>query len=1716
LKTNEVIDNRYMILGKLGEGGMSIVYKALGIENNTDVAMKFLKPGVTSSRIEDVIRFKKEVEITSRFNHPNIIKIYGIGEYKNIPYIVMELLETKSLPDLFKKSKVFGIRDSVDIIKQLAEALSYVHSKGIIHRDLKPGNIMIRKDGDRYSVKLLDFGLALVMELEEIREEEEIVGTFGYMSPEATGIVNKRIDERSDLYSLGVIFYRLLTGELPFKAKEVSKILHQQVAVVPLKPTRINSNIHQVLEDMVMKLLSKEPELRYQSAKGLIYDLQRYEKGEAEFVIGERDQKIKLTYQTSLVGREEELRIIKRLYNKAKESEGSICLIRGKAGVGKSRLVEEIRGYVYERGGLFIEGRCFDQKNKIPYQPFKDAINEYIRNLQRWDKETKEKEVKRVKEILGHLSEIVVRLNSRMRDILGKVEELVPLEPERQNKRFLMVASKFFYHLVEEGKVCVLFLDDLQWADEGSLSLLEEIAKKIDNSNLFILGTYREEEVSEGHSLNRIKKEAREEGYEIKEIKLTPFDHYKLNRMIAAILGEKEEKASDLTRYVFEKSGGNPFFTIILLRELVEVKALIWKEGYWQENWDKIKGIPVAENMIDVILRRIENLSKEENELLCLGAVIGKEFEIRLLYQLLDIEKEEIVRLVDKVISMQLLEEGLERGKILFVHDRVRDAFYHKVRKEERKQLHLKIARTIEEINKGNIQAVLFDLAHHYIEGEDTDKSLEYVLPAGRKAKESYANNDAIRYYKSGIDLLERKGKKKGDEWIRAKEELAEIYRTTGKHDEAIETSQEILPLKEKLKDKVRIYRSIGDAWFRKGDWEHCEENLAEGLRLLGEKFPRKKREVTLSLAKVLFIHILHCLFPTLFVRKESKDVRPEDKDILWIYFTLSWMYVLSDVSKFLHSTLRTLNIAESRIGKSSELGISLGAYGSLCMAIPFFKRAIEYHQKAIEMTGELKDELGSGHATQLLGFCYSWKGDYQNSIKILEQSRNLFQKIGDMWDLGMDMDGLGHDYRCLGNYDKSIDCFSQYLEISREINNAHGVSAAHAWLSICYIERGNFEKAEKLGIKALIFSEEKKIWYANCYSNIHLGYLEMEKGNYREAIKYLEKAKKLNEKNTFLKNYVICLYPYLADAYIEQFKAKYTTFDVKERKQEIKRIIIACGEALKRTKRWPNHYGLSLRVMAKYYALKKKKKAEKYFLKSIKQTRTLGRRLELAKGYYEYGIFLDSKNMIKDAKEKWQQAYDIFTEIGAEVYMKRCADLLGYKIEEEKVREETPQERLRKERRMATVLNTSRHLSSILNLDELLEKIMDCTIELVGAERGILLLYPEEQGEKRLEVKVVRNVEQEELEKEVFCISRSIISKVEEKKEPLIIYDASLDNELKVQLSVISGGLKSVLCAPIITKGEMLGTIYLDNHLVSGLFNEEDLRILELISSQAGISIDNARLMEKEREMAKRIAIAEERAKYTTILEQKNQQLEEAYQELKSTQRQLIQSEKMATVGTLAGGMAHEINTPLGTILTNTEMLLKEAKNKEQQVSLRLIEEATRRCRDIVQLLLKYSREAPAEFQPVELNKIIDDACLLLEHQLSNDGITVKKEYRPMPEIEGNVNELEQVITNLVLNSRDAIIKAYNEKKSQGNITIKTYQNEKSLCIEIRDNGCGIPKKDIDRIFDPFFTTKDIGKGTGLGLSVSQRIITRHNGEIKVESEPGEGTTVRIELPIK
>ncbi|MBF0486326.1 MAG: protein kinase [Candidatus Omnitrophica bacterium] len=1754
-----LVANRYKLAEKIGESGMSVVYKAYDNINFCFVIVKILKRDGSLQRwLENVLRFKKEAKAITHLEHPRIVKLYESGEEGGEQYIVTEYFEGETLSSLLKREKFLAVEEAVSIAEHVAEGLAYVHDRGVVHRDLKPGNIMLVKGTQE--VKILDFGLAQFLEFTEIKDKEEIVGTFTYMSPEQSGMTKNLVDERSDLYSLGVVFYEMLTGEPPFKGEDVGELLHQQAARKPVSPRDIKSQIPQVVEEIVLKLLNKEPEERYQTAKGLLLDIRKYLQGETSFLIGKEDRLKKPTYRTRLIGREEEQKKLTEVFKETFSGHGKIVLIAGEAGLGKSRLIEDIRGYVYERQGVFVRGKCFSQENKIPYQPFKDVMNEYIHYLLEQDSEEKNNGILRIKDALGQLGGIMLNFNPHLKEVLGQEsQEFVPLDLEKENSRFLMVASRFFCSLGKEQKPCVMFLDDLHWADEGSLSLLAEISGEIKNSPSLIIGTYRDNDISDKHPLHRIKKEAQEKGFALEEIPLKAFDYDRLKKFIAEILLEEQNNVADLTQYVLGKSSGNPFFTMELVRQLVDDKAIVYRETgrRWDIDWDHVNRISVPVTIVDLLLRRITALREDLLTLLSCAALIGKEFNVNLLLSCIELKKDDVADFLDEAMSLQLIERGKDKNYFVFSHDRIRDAFYKRINDAQKKALHLKIARVLEETHHKELDRVIFDLLYHYIEADDKEKILEYCLPAAWQAKDSYANEEAARYYNIAISLFEEKGEGQGAECTQAKEGLVSVYLTIGRNDESIEIARQILPLKKDALDKARVYEQMGVAYFKKGVWKDCEDNLTKALNLLGEKLPQTKLQVVLGILKEIFIRVMYLMFPRLLLHKKNKAPAVEDIEKEWCFLRLTWVYILSDLLKYVRSTLRMVNLAEMKVGKSKELAIGTGMYGTLIMSIPMSKKSIALQEKTLSLRKELKDDWGVAQSLQFFGWNYMLIGDYHKSIAYFQESLTAFQRIGDQWEEGMTAQSKGMSHLDLADFSGATECFSRYRQITEKMKDSYGTSSSMGWLGLVCIQKGELDQAEDWLLKSRELSLKKEIVFIYCFSSINSGILYIEKEDWAKAVEWLEKAKDLVEKNNFYKECVYHVYPALAEAYLGQ----YIHDEASQTRKKLQKIKEACRHALSQTRSWPTHYGPALRAMGRYYALAgHQKKARKYLVLSIQWNEKIGRRMEAAKGYYEYGLWLKNSSQTQEAQENFKKAQIIFKEINAGLYLQRLKELLAYEKESNVGLEEVyrAQERLRTERKLKSLIQVSQYLSAIVNLNELLEKIVESAIEVVGAERGFLMLHKgviadfdvEKKDKGELVLMASRNIEKDSLKNEEFQICNSVIDKVRSNNEPLVVMDVASDTELKNNESAMRYGLKSILCVPLLTKNnQMLGLIYLDNRFLKNLFTNQDLELLKTLAVQAGISVENTILVEKEKEAVRKASESEMRAKYADMLTGKNEEIEKAYEKLKLTQGQLVQSAKMASVGQLAAGVAHEINNPTGFVLSNLEILKKYLANIQKMLmgynlaeelllkipdpdAVRLAEDifvlkkknrwdyimsdlpgmveeskaGALRIKRIVEDLRIFSHVDEEKLQLSNINEIIEAALSIVWNELRFKVETVK-EYGDVPPILCYPQELNQVFVNLLINAVQSIA-------DKGVITVRTYLNDKSVFVEVIDTGSGMPPEIIARLFEPFFTTKPIGQGTGLGLSVAYGIIQRHKGEIFAKSQPGAGSTLTVRLP--
>lgn len=408
-----------------------------------------------------------------------------------------------------------------------------------------------------------------------------------------------------------------------------------------------------------------------------------------------------------------------------------------------------------------------------------------------------------------------------------------------------------------------------------------------------------------------------------------------------------------------------------------------------------------------------------------------------------------------------------------------------------------------------------------------------------------------------------------------------------------------------------------------------------------------------------------------------------------------------------------------------------------------------------------------------------------------------------------------------------------------------------------------------------------------------------------------------------------------------------------------------------------------------------------------------------------------------------------------------------------------------------ALILRAIELMTSSLNMQEILDRLMDQVIEVINAKRGFILMR--ESVNDEWQFRSTRHIDQGELHEEDFRVSRGVLDRVAQQGKTILTADALQDERFKDRSSIVIHQMRSILCVPIVIKGEVLGVIYADQQEKSRVFGLKEKVVMEFIARQAAIALENARLYEK----LKRIH---------------EESMEQARKELKETQAQLFQTSKMAAVGLLASGIAHEINNPLGAIAMNVSLAKKLFTDDRLHTLLDIVETAIFDCKKIIEKLLCFSRQSSDIFQKVDMIGIVEDTLLLLKHQLEKDMIRVEKFFEDGIFMMGDRSEFSQVIMNILLNAKDALKKVPEDRERI--IVIKIFGRDKRVFIEIKDNGTGMEDSVKERIFEPFFTTKNVGEGVGLGLSVSFQIVKKYNGEISVDSSPGNGTAFILSFP--
>jgi tetratricopeptide (TPR) repeat protein len=784
-----IADGRYELLRLLGEGGKKRVYLTRDSLLEREVALALIKAeGLDASARARVLR---EAQAMGRLGaQPNIVTVFDLGEEQGRPYLVTELMAGGDLEDLLERApdRRLPVAQVLELGKGICKGIAFAHEQGLIHRDLKPGNVWLTKDGQP---KIGDFGLALPLERSRLTQEGTIVGTVAYLPPEQA--LGGEVTPRADLYSLGALLYELLTGRPPFLGGDPVSVISQHINTPPVAPSWHAPDCPRALEALVLRLLAKDPSERPPSAGDVLAALEAIDVTDtmqpAEPGQGEARALDSLAGGV-FVGRREELGQLKAGLEGALSGEGRLVALVGEPGIGKSRTALELATYSRLRGAQVLWGRCYESEGAPPYWPWVQAIRSYVR----------ERDPEQLRSEMGvgaaEIAEVVPDIRQRLPD-LGEA----PTFEDPQQARFRLFDSlTAFLKSAARTQPVVLVLDDLHWADEGSLRLLEFVARELAGARLLLIGTYRDVEVSRRHRLSQTLAELTRE-HLFERLLLRGLSEEDVGRFVEATCGISPP--AELVRAVHTQTEGNPLFVTEVVRLLVQEGELTPGLLDGRESWS----IRIPEGVREVIGRRLERLSERCNETLMVASVIGREFGLDQLERLIDdLSEDRLLEVLEEALSARVIEE-LPRApsRYQFAHALIQETLAEELSLTRRVRLHASIAEALEELYGEDADQHAAELAHHFGEAQTLlgpHKLVRYSLIAAESALAAHAHEQALAHFQRALAAKESEA---------MDDETAALYFGLGRAQLAALERYELEPAVTSLRRAFEHYAQSGD-----------------------------------------------------------------------------------------------------------------------------------------------------------------------------------------------------------------------------------------------------------------------------------------------------------------------------------------------------------------------------------------------------------------------------------------------------------------------------------------------------------------------------------------------------------------------------------------------------------------------------------------------------------------------------------------------------------------------------------------------------------------------------------------------------------------------------------------------------------------------------------------------------------------------------------------
>jgi predicted ATPase/signal transduction histidine kinase len=1613
--------------------------------------------------------------------------------------------------------------------RQLAQALADLHARALVHRGLRPQAIGCDMAAGR--AWLID--VAHARPAGPATVPPAALDALLYFAPEQTGRIDATVDARSDLYALGIVLYEWLTGAPPHRARTALEQIHWHIAGSAREPAHVNAAVPAPLSALVMKLLAKNPDERYQSARSLAHDLATCEREWAAhgriapFPLGRHDLGARLAIARRLIGREREVHLLleafERVCSGSDGGRGVLVLVEGWSGIGKTALIQQLLRPIVARRGLFISGK-FDQV--VRGQPFGALIQAFRGLVRQWLGDN-EAELARwraaLTQALGANGGVLTEVIPELEYIIGPQPAPSALGTTEAQNRFQRVLQGFVSALAQPAHPLVLFLDDLQWADAATLDLLEPLLAADPARRLMLMAAYRDNELDASPRLARTLSALAGAGVALQRMRLGPLAPADLTQMVADTLGSDATHAEPLARLVHRKTGGNPFFVIQFLELLASEGHLRFDETRlrWDYRIEQITDAPLADNVIELMARRIERLPAPTRHALTMAACIGNRFDAATLALVCEQPLAAIARDLAPAIDEGLL---VERGddaagdaaplRCAFLHDRVQQAAYASIPAEGRRSVHLTVGRLLQSRDAtagvAPAERSLFDTVHHLNLGraliDDVQERRGVAalnLEAGRRARSATAYDSALDLFEAGVDLLGDVG------WQGAHAlafelhlERAQALYLCGRFAQAESTFAALLARARSPIERARVVRLRSVQYENQARYADALASMREGLALLGLELPAQAAAQETALQRE--IEAIERL------RRGRPIAALVELPLMSDATTRLLMSMLTDgwSAAFLHgsATLARL-ISATLVRLSLEHGnVEESAYGYVTHAITVgplrgdYASAYEFGRLALAVNERLDDKrLRAKIHQQFHAHVNLWCRPLASCIAYAREACRSGLESGDFlyaaYGAGTEPWSAIVATEDLGQFERD---YTPSVALIERLNNPGFADSVRLIVNWARALQGRTVAPLSLGDASLDEEVYRQRYEGSAFfggiravARLHLCLLL---GSPAQALQAGAEAAPL------VAQMPGTIWPVLHEFW--HALAIASTLDATADESALATLQQARAAFQARALHCEHNFlPQALLLGAEIARLRDMpERAGALFEQAIEFCAARPLLPMQALAHELCGRWRRARGQSHLAQLHLAQARAAYTRWGATAKLRA-------------MRTQFPELPTRREAALpvpstetlaqaavptvegldlASVLKSAQAIAGEVDLDTLMAHLLAIAVENAGAERGALVL----ESEHGPRVHGTGEEEAVALEQSP-AVPPGIVNRVRRTGEPLVLADAPGDEAHGSEPYVRSHRPRSVMCLPLQRGGRALGALYLEHRQVAGVFTSQRLNTLRILAAQAAISLDNARLI--------------------AAMKQEIAARQRSQAEVERLSREL-EAENLSLRRDLIANVSHDLRTPLVSMRGYLELLAEKGRaltpaQRDEYVGIavrqsehlaRLIDELF----ELAKLDFKGVAIAPEDFPLAELAADVV-AKFALAAERAQVRLSVDAPPR-LPFVHADLGLIERVFENLIGNALE-----HTPAGGSVRVTLQAPDDGGVQCA-VSDTGCGIVGAELPFIFDRFYRGdggRRHGGGAGLGLAITKRILDLHGQGINVDSAPGRGTTFRFAL---